>query len=260
LAALVKSAVLKCYCRIGTANTAQTYYPIHVGLDGSISIGRGATCPLLLTCRVENVKYQSSPMENYLQVSGRCWDERLFRRVVTKTYENKKGEEIIRDLLDYYVGLNHVCNSVELVEATDTTYTKLEYSDTPVMDILRQIADSADKAGIIGYDFRIAPDGKFEFFPKNSKTSTVNLNERIEESEYSLDIIGVRNRIVVYGAADKSVPVDRDSWSETLTPIDGIWTTTSGTVSFDTALRIKGVGRHKNLRTIILLRCMPLLA
>jgi hypothetical protein len=220
-------------------------YPITVGLDGSISIGRAATCPLLMTCRVENIKYESTPVENYLRVSGRCWGERLFRRVVTKTYENKKGEEIIKDLLDYYVGLSHVRNSVELVQDTDTTYTKLEYSDTPVMDILREIADSADKAGVISFDFRVAPDGKFEFFPKNSKTSPVSLTDKIESSDYSKDIIRVRNRMVVYGDSDKSVPADKDVWTESLTSDDGAWTATSGTVSFDATIKTKGVGSVK---------------
>jgi hypothetical protein len=42
-----------------------------------------------------------------------------------QTYENKKGEEIIKDLLDYYIGLSHVRNGIELVEDTDTTYSKL---------------------------------------------------------------------------------------------------------------------------------------
>jgi hypothetical protein len=88
---------------------------------------------------------------------------------VTKTYENKKGEEIVKDLLDYYVGLSHVRDGTELVEATDTTYTKLEYENTPVFDILKYIAESADKQGVIGFDFRVAPDGKFEFFPKTAK-------------------------------------------------------------------------------------------
>ena len=154
--------------------------PIIVGLDGSISIGRGANCPLLLTCRAENVKYASSPLESYLTVSGRCWGERLFRRVVTKTYVNQKGEAIVKDLLDNYVGLSHIRNGVELVEDTDTTYTSLDYSNTPVMDVLQEIASSADKAGVIGYDFRIASDGKFEFFPQNTKTSPVSLVDRIE--------------------------------------------------------------------------------
>jgi hypothetical protein len=169
----------------------------------------------------------------------------LFRKVVTKTYENKKGEEIVKDLLDYYVGLSHVRNSTELVEDTDTTYTRLEYENTPIIDILRQIAESSDAAGVIGYDFRVAPDGKFEFFPRNSKASAVSLDERIEQSEYSSDIHRIRNRAVIYGVADKSVPTDKDSWTETLTPAEGDWTATSGTVSLDNAVKVRGSGSIK---------------
>jgi hypothetical protein len=219
--------------------------PISVGLDGSINLGRDATCPLLMTCRVEGIKYESTPVESYVRVSGRCWGERLFRRVVTKTYENKKGEEIVEDLLDYYVGLSHVRNSTELVEATDTTYTRLEYENTPVIDILRYIAESADKAGVIGFDFRVAPDAKFEFFPRNSKASAVSLSEKIEQSEYGSDIHRVRNKIAAYGVADKSVPLNKDAWTESLTPADGAWTATSGTVSFDNAVKVKGSGSVK---------------
>ncbi len=220
-------------------------YPITVGLDGTISIGRAATCPQVMTCRVENLKYESTPTENYLRISGRCWGERLFRRVVTKTYENKKGEEIIKDLLDYYIGLSHVRNGLELVEDTDTTYTKLEYSDTPVMDILQEIASSADRSGVIGFDFRVTPDGKFEFFPKGTKYSQVNLSETIEASEYGKNVIRVRNRITVYGTQDKSVPSDKDHWTETLNPTDGTWTATAGTISFDTTTKTRGVGSIK---------------
>jgi hypothetical protein len=198
-----------------------------------------------MTCRVEEIKYESTPVENYVRVSGRCWGERLFRRVVTKTYENKKGEEIVKDLLDYYVGLSHVRNSTELVEATDTTYTRLEYENTPVIDILRYIEESADKAGVIGFDFRVAPDAKFEFFPRNSKASAVSLSEKIEQSEYSSDIHRVRNKIAAYGVADKSVPLYKDAWTESLTPADGAWTATSGTVSFDSAVKVKGSGSVK---------------
>ncbi len=215
-------------------------YPITVGSDGSICLGRGVNCPMLLTCRVESVKYQSSPVESYLSVSGRCWGERLFRRVVTKTYMNMKGEDIVKDLIDYYVGLSHVRGSVELVESTDTTYTKLEYSDTPVMDILREIADSADKAGAIGFDFRVTPDAKFEFFPKNSKTSQINLSERIETCEYTRDITRIRNKITVYGATDKSFPPAKDAWTESLSTGDGAWTALSGTISLDNANIVKG--------------------
>ncbi len=208
-------------------------YPLSVGMDGNISVGRGANCPLLMTCRVETVKYESTPTENYVHVSGRCWGERLFRRVVTKSYANVKGEDIVKDLLDYYVGLSHVRSGTELVEATDTTYTSLAYEDTPVIDILRYIAESADQQGTIGYDFRVAPDGKFEFFPRNSKTSSVSFSEHVEQCEYSRDVHRVRNKITVYGAADKSIPANKVAWTDSLTPTDGNWTAIAGTVSLE---------------------------
>lgn len=188
--------------------------PINVGMDSHIDIGRGTSVPTIITCRVESVKYDSMPVANYLRVAGRCWGEKLFRRVVTKTYENQKGEAIVKNLLDAYALLSHQRNSTQLVENTDTTYSKLEYENTPVFDILKFIAASADKAGVIGFDFRVAPDGLFEFFPRNSKTSPVSLSEKIEVSEYRKDIHRIRNKIMVYGAADKSEPFDKDFWTE----------------------------------------------
>jgi len=215
--------------------------PISVGMDGHIDIGRGIDVPQIITCRVEKVQCESpTPNEHYIRVSGRGWGERIFRRVVTKVYENKKGEDIVKDIIDYYVGLSHVRDEAELIEDTDTTYTYLEYENTPVFDILKYIAESSDKAGVIGYDFRVAPDGKFEFFPKNSKTSPVSLSEKIEVSEYRKDIHRVRNKIMIYGLADKSVPADKDAWTESLTPADGSWSAAAGEVSLDTDFKAKG--------------------
>jgi len=214
--------------------------PISVGMDGHIDIGRGSNVPQIITLRVEKVQCESTPNENYIRVSGRGWGERIFRRVVTKVYENQKGEAIVKDLLDYYVGLSHVRGSTELVENTDTTFTSLNYENTPVFDILKYIAESSDKAGVIGYDFRVAPDGKFEFFPKNSKTSPVSLSEKIEVSQYRKDIHRVRNKIMIYGLADKSVPADKDAWTESLTPADGVWSAAAGDVSLDTTFKAKG--------------------
>jgi hypothetical protein len=199
-------------------------YPITVGMDGHIDIGRGTNVPQIITCRVESIKCESTPTENYLHVSGRCWGERLFRKVVTKIYENQKGEAIVKDLMDSYVGLSHVRDSTELVENTDTTFTLLEYDNTPVWDILRAIAAASDKAGVIGYDFRVAPDAKFEFFPRLSKTSSISLTDKIEVSEYRKDILGVRNKITIYGVAGKTEPPGGDAWTEE--SLDG-WTVTS---------------------------------
>ena len=193
-------------------------YPINVGVNGSLSIGRGANCPLIATIRVEEVTCESSPIENYVRVKGRCWGENLFRRVITKTYENKKGEDIVKDLIDYYTDLSHVRDSTELIEDTDTTYTLLEYENTPVFDVLQYIASSSDKSGAVGFDFRVEPDAKFAFFPRNSKTSPVSLSELIESSEYTRDIHRIRNRIMTYGARGRPYPLDSDGqpWSDTL--------------------------------------------
>jgi len=195
--------------------------PINVGDNGSISIGRGVNCPLILTGRVEEIEPESTPVENYIRVRGRCCGEKIFRRVVTKTYENQKGEAIVKDLIDNYVGLSHVRNSTELIEDTDTTYTLLEYENTPVFDILKYIAESADKAGVIGFDFRVEYDGKFAFFPKNSKTSPISLSEKIEHSRYSKDIHRVRNKIIVYGAAEKCNDSSKDFGTDMATPYKG---------------------------------------
>jgi hypothetical protein len=211
-------------------------YPIIVGQDGHIDIGRGVNVPQIITTRTERIKYESGPNENYLRVSGRCWGEKLFRRVVTKTYSNQKGEAIVKDLLDYYSGLGHNRGGTELVEDTDTTYTKLEYENTPVWDILKFIAGSADLAGVIGYDFRVAPDAKFEFFPRNSKTSPVSLSEKIEVSEYRRDIHRVRNKIKIYGCQGKNFPSDLGIWSESL---DG-WTCDSGTLQLNNTQQRQG--------------------
>ncbi|TET28462.1 MAG: hypothetical protein E3J73_00860 [Candidatus Bathyarchaeum sp.] len=194
-------------------------YPISVGVNGSLSIGRGANCPLIATIRVEDVTCESSSIENYLRVKGRCWGEKLFRRVITKRYENQKGEAIVKDLIDYYVGLSHVRDSTELIEDTDTTYTLLEYENTPVFDVLKYVASSADKNGAVGFDFRVEPDAKFAFFPKNSKTSPVSLSDLIESSEYRRDIHRIRNRIMTYGAREKPYPLDVDGqpWSDSFT-------------------------------------------
>ena len=221
-------------------------YPINVSDDGSISMGRGVNCPQIATITVEEFKALSDSFGgNYLRVLGRCWGERLFRRVVTKTYENVKGEAVVKDVIDYFVGLSHTRNSTELIEDTDTTYTKLEYEKTQVFDILKFIAKTADKAGVIGFDCRVAPDGKFEFFPKNSKTSSVSLSERLELSEYRKSIFRKRDKIFVEGAAEKKNPANGDSWTETLdintdTINDWVSGTGTGSVSLDGVTKAVG--------------------
>ena len=207
--------------------------PITVGLDGSVSLGRGVNCPQLLTVRVEDVKYDSSPQESYITVSGRCWGEKLFRYVVTKSFAGWKGEAIIKYLMDYYAGLSHIRNSIELVQNTSTTYSSLGFTDSPAWDILKYVAETSDNSGVIGFDFRVEPDGKFAFFPKLNKVNNTVLTDNIESSSYRKNITRVRNRVKIYGLADKSVPVNKLDWTKSLTPTGGSWAAYSGSITLD---------------------------
>jgi hypothetical protein len=112
-------------------------YPLNVGQDGYICIGRSPNVPQLITTRTESIKYESNPTQNYVIVGGRCWGEKLFRQTVTKDYSGYKGEAIVKNLLDYYSGISHLRGSTELVENTDTTFTDLKVQDTQVWDILK---------------------------------------------------------------------------------------------------------------------------
>jgi hypothetical protein len=161
-------------------------------------------------------------------VAGRCWGEKLFRQTVTKDYSGFKGEAIVKNLLDYYSGLSHVRGSTELVENTDTTFTDLKVQDTQVWDLLQKIASECDKNGVIGYDFRTMPDGKFEFFPRGTKTSPISLTDKVESYAYWKEIIAIRNKVTIYGVADKSSPLDKTEIVESLTPASGAWTKYSG--------------------------------
>ncbi len=209
-------------------------FPLTVGQEGYICIGRGANVPQLITTRTESIKFHSNPTEHYSILAGRCWGEKLFRQTVTKDYSGFKGEDIVKDLLDYYPGLSHVRGSIELIEDTDTTFTDLKVQHTHVWDLLQKIASESDKNGVIGYDFRIAPDAKFEFFPRGTKTSPVSLSETIEDYEYCREIIAIRNKVTIFGAADKSNPINKDEVVESLTPTCGGWSAYMGTLFVDT--------------------------
>jgi hypothetical protein len=211
-------------------------YALNIGQDGYICIGRGTNIPQLITTRTETIKFDSSPSEYYVTVAGRCWGERLFRQNVSKDYSGYKGEAVVKDLLDYYAGLSHIRNSTELIADTDTTFTDLKVQDTQVWEMLQKIASESDKNGVIGYDFRTIPDGKFEFFQRGTKTSPVSLTNKIETYEYWKEITAVRNKIKIYGAQDKSVPQNKVDWSQSLSSTDGVWTALVGTASLETRI------------------------
>ncbi|MGQ9565604.1 MAG: hypothetical protein ACUVT5_03545, partial [Candidatus Bathyarchaeales archaeon] len=195
-------------------------YTVQVAVGNWIKIwiGRAYSASIkVFTGRIEEVEFNASPTENYAILRGRDRGQELFRRTVTRTYENTKAEAVVKDLIDNFTTLKHVRGTTELVENTDTTFELLEYENTPVFDILKDLAKSAEKDGLVGFDFRVAWDGKFEFFKRNSKPSNISLADCIETAEYRKDIHRIRNKITVYGAAEKANPADMDAWTENLT-------------------------------------------
>ncbi len=67
------------------------------------------------------------------------------------------------------------------------------------------------------------------FSPSYSKTNATVIVENIDESAvYEIDIIRIRNKVTVYGLADKSIPTDKVSWTRSLTPSDGDWQRDTG--------------------------------
>ncbi len=195
--------------------SSDTY--VGVGDSLKIWIGRkGEYLTKILTGRIEEVECNSQQAEHYMTIRGRDLGEDLFRKNVLKTYENMEGSLIVKDVIENYTSLGHVRDSVELIEGTGTVYQKLEFQDVPVFDVLKQVANSAvgSVSGAVGYDFKIAPDGLFEFFERMQKTSVASLTGMIEYSTHRKDIHRIRNWIRIFGAIGKKYPLDGDQWTE----------------------------------------------
>ncbi|HML03039.1 MAG TPA: hypothetical protein VK487_06660 [Candidatus Bathyarchaeia archaeon] len=186
-------------------------YPITCGLNGHISMGRGANCPLLLTGIVTKTQCQtlagyesdSGAEEDYLIVDGLCWGEQLSRKLVSASFENMKGEAIVEELINDWTSLGHVRNGVDLIQSTSDTFDLLKYANSSITDILNYLASCCDLNGVIGYEYRVEQDGLFSFFPIGAMPNSINLNGVFEHSEYNEDISQVLNMISVFGVASK---------------------------------------------------------
>lgn len=150
---------------------------------------------------------------------------------------NKEGSEIVKDVLANYTPLASVG-----VETTNSTYAEEEYENKLAWEIVKYVAETAKNASnVIGYDFK-CEEGDLKFYPKGKYASVVSLDGIITLCEHESAIERVRNKIYVYGEASKSYPLDKDSWTESLTPTDGAWSSHTGTgnVSLDSAEEIVG--------------------
>lgn len=110
---------------------------------------------------------------------------------------------------------------LDLIERSSTAFTQLKYSHTTIFDILRFICDVSDLSGAIGYEMRVEYDGKFSFFPKETKAESYSLSDECQYQSYLKDASRIKNRITVFGKKDKPYPLDADGqaysdeWTET---------------------------------------------
>jgi hypothetical protein len=204
-------------------------YPITCGMNGHISMGRGSNCPQLITCVVEKTQCQtlagyesdSGAPEDYLIIDGRCWGEQLSRKIVSASFQNMKGEAIVKELIDNWTSLGHVRNGVELIQNTSDTFDLLKYTNSSITDILNYLASCCDLNGVIGYEYRVEPDGLFSFFPIGAMPNSINPSGLIEHSEYNEDISRVENMISVFGVASKPNVASQDFGTDESTPYIG---------------------------------------
>jgi len=172
--------------------------------------------------------------QHYLRLRGLDLGAELFNRLVTKEYENKEGSEVIKDVLTNYTSLESVG-----VEVTTSTYVNEEYENKPAWEIIKYIAETAkDAGGVIGYDFK-CEEGDVKFFPRDKYAAVVSLDGITTLCEHETAIERVRNKIYVYGEASKPHPLDRDAWTESLTPADGAWSAWA-TLSLDSSDKMMG--------------------
>jgi hypothetical protein len=175
--------------------------------------------------------------QHYLRLRGLDLGAELFNRLVTKEYKNKEGSEIIKDVLANYTSLESVG-----VEATTSTYVNEDYKNKPAWEIIKYIAETAkDASGVIGYDFK-CEEGDIKFFPRDKYASAVSLDGIITLCEHETAIERIRNKIYVYGEASKPLPLDKDVWTESLTPADGVWSVGGGgsALSLDSTDKVMG--------------------
>ena len=104
-------------------------YPLNVGLDGYICIGRGVNVPQLITTERRTSSLNPRLPKVMLRFLGDAGAKNCSATASHKDYSGFKGEAIVKNLLDYYAGISHVRNGVELVADTDTTFTDLKVSD-----------------------------------------------------------------------------------------------------------------------------------
>jgi len=159
---------------------------------------------------------------------------------LTKAYDAVSGKTIIEEALV-------LCSDVTMDSTDDgsdiaSTHTE-EFEDANPYDVITKICRKAKTGGgAVGFDAYIDKDKKLHIFYRGKYTSSINVAGRFINYLRTDDIHRVRSKFQVYGAAEKTYPALRDSWSESLTPTEGAWSCAGGamSVSLDSSDKLYG--------------------
>jgi len=188
-----------------------------------------------------------SSQEYYLLLSGMDLGQELLvpPNLMKKVYENVNGKTIIEEAIDLCSEGTKKFVDVDNEIASTHDFEFQEVTPNSVITDVCEVAKTS--GGAVGFDGYVDPAGNIHIFKRGKYTSGVSLAEKIEHYKKEDDVHRVRNKIKVYGAAERAYPLDRDTWTESLTPPDGSWASGTGTgsVSFDASEKILGTGSIK---------------
>lgn len=115
----------------------------------------------------------------------------------------------------------------------DTNQPDIEVRTKTYFDLMRQISDYwIDGANQIKKDFYVDID--FDLVWKvrplrSAGVETFTVGKNIEGYSVAQKVEPVKNEITIYGSADKPLPLDKDTWTESLTD----WTASVGSLVLD---------------------------
>jgi hypothetical protein len=166
----------------------------------------------------------------------------------TRTYEGKSLSEILERRFKYNkrwqaaeaddiahevatdLGLSHSLD-------TDTTAETITVRTESYFNLMQKISDYWISAGSqLTKDFYIDKDNVLQWHDRPLRTgiNVETFTYGVDFQNYSLkyDILPIKNRITVYGAAKAPVPLSKDDWTDSLTD----WTPVSGNLSQNNTL------------------------
>jgi len=157
-------------------------------------------------------------------ISGLSQGEILLRRFKYNKFYNGIGASTI--VTEWATDLTLGAGEI----TADATAVTLEVATKSYFDLLQWISDYYDVGGLVQKDFYVDVNNNLVWKSRplrsGASVETLTVGDNILNYAVVKSVDAVKNYITVYGSCDKSVPENKDSWTDTLTD----WTATSGTL------------------------------